>query len=99
MVKKQLNLNKTLNRSKKMKKLTLEQLIEVGKGAPHDGEFGLTACKEEIKFLLEIYKRHCKERSLYALLAIYVDRANADTNDLLYHATMVYACWQLINGN
>lgn len=78
-----------------MKKLTLEQLLEVGKKAPLNGEFGITACKEEIKFFLEMCKRQGKERSLYELLGVYVDRANKDK---FYYATMVFACWELING-
>ena len=77
-----------------MKKLTLEQLIEVGKSAPREGAFGIEACKEEIKFFLEMCKRHGKSRSLYELLWIYVERANTD---VFFNATMVYACWELIN--
>lgn len=79
-----------------MKKLTLEKLLEVGKSAPVDGEFGLNACKEDIKIFLKMCKRYGEERSLYELLEIYVERAKADE---LFYATMIYACWQLINGN
>ena len=77
-----------------MRKLTLEQLIEIGKTAPRNGNFGITSCKEEIKFFIEMCKRHGKERNLYELLGIYVERAN---NDVFFNATMVYACWELIN--
>lgn len=79
-----------------MKKLTLEQLIEVGKCAHIDGEFGLKECKEEIVRYVEMCKRNGNEKSLYELLEIEVDRAN--TSDIIYHATNVYAYWQLING-
>lgn len=79
-----------------MKKFTLEELIEIGKGASDDGEYGLNACKEEIKWFLEMCKRHGKEKSLYELLGAYVERTN--TRDLIFYATHVYACWQLING-
>lgn len=80
-----------------MKKLTLKQLLEIGKRAPVDGDFGIKECKEEIVRFLEMCKDYGEEKSLYKLLEIYVDRAN--TNDLIYHATNVYACWQLINEN
>lgn len=79
-----------------MKNLTLEQLLEVGKNAPYDGEFGIKACKKSIKEFIEMCKRYGKECSLYDLLQVYAERAN---KDLLFNATMVYACWQLINGN
>ena len=79
-----------------MKKLTLEQLLEVGKKAPLDGEFGIKACKKSIKDFIEMCKRHGKEKSLYELLGVYVERANK--KDKFYNATMVYACWELING-
>lgn len=77
-----------------MKKLTLEQLIEIGKSAPRDGEIGVEACKKEIKFFIEMCKRHGKERNLFELLGVYVERANSD---VFFNATMVYACWELIN--
>lgn len=77
-----------------MKKLTLEQLIEIGKSAPRDGEVGINSCKEEIKFFLDMCKRHGKKHSLYELLGVYVERANTD---VFFNATMVYACWELIN--
>ena len=32
-----------------MRKLTLEQLIEIGKNAPRNGDFGITSCKKSIK--------------------------------------------------
>ena len=79
-----------------MEKLTLKQLLEIGKTAPQNGKFGLNECKEEIKFFLEMCKRQGKERNLYELLGIYVERANTDT---FFNATMVYACWELINEN
>lgn len=78
-----------------MNKLNLEQLLEVGKSAPRDGENGINSCKKEIEFFLEMCKRHGKERSLYELLGVYVERAQTD---VLFNATMVYACWELING-
>lgn len=77
-------------------KKNLKQLLEIGKNAPLNGKFGITACKKEIKFFLEMCKRHGKEKSLYELLGVYVERAKADE---LYNATMVYACWELINGD
>ena len=79
-----------------MKKMTLEQLLEVGKRAPLDGKSGLIACREEIKFFIDMCKRQGIEKSLYELLGVYVERANTDA---FFNATMVYACWQLINGN
>ena len=78
-----------------MKKLTLEQLIEIGKSAPRDGEFGLKEAKDEITFSIELCKRHGHQRSLYEMLGEYVERAN--NKDIVYNATMVYACWELIN--
>ena len=77
-----------------MRKLTLEQLIEIGRNAPRNGEFGITACKKEIKFFIEMSKRQGKEKSLYELLEVYVERANTDA---FFNAIMVYACWELIN--
>ena len=77
-----------------MRKLTLEQLIEIGKGAPRDGNFGINSCKKEIQFFIDMCKRHGKERSLYEMLGVYVERANTD---VFFNATMVYACWELIN--
>lgn len=78
-----------------MKRLTLEQLIEAGKSVPRDGETGINSCKREITFFIEMCKRHGKERSLFELLGIYYERANTD---VFFNATMVYACWELING-
>lgn len=79
-----------------MKKITLEQLLEAGKNAPRNGEFGITSCKKSIKAFIEMRKRQGKEMSLYELLGVYVERAK--TIDEVYNATMVYACWELING-
>lgn len=76
-------------------KKNLAQLLEIGKNAPLNGEFGIKACKKSIKEFIEMCKRHGKEKSLYQLLEVYVERAQADE---LYNATMVYACWELING-
>ena len=73
-------------------KWNLEQLIKMGSNAPLNV---IKACKEEIKFFIEMCKRQDKERSLYELLEVYVERANID---LFYYAKMVYACWELING-
>lgn len=78
-----------------MKKLTLEQLIEIGKSAPRDGDFGLKEAKDEIKFSVELSKRHGHQRSLYEMLGEYVERAN--NKDTVYNAVMVCACWELIN--
>ena len=78
-----------------MKKLTLEQLIEIGKSAPQDGENGVKEAKNEIKFSVELCKRHGQPRSLYEMLGEYADRANK--NDIIYNSVMVYACWELIN--
>lgn len=78
-----------------MKQLTLEQLLEIGKSAPRDGENGIKSCKKEIKFFVEMCKRHGKDKNLFELLGVYVERANTDVS---FYAPMVYACWELING-
>lgn len=77
-----------------MRKLTLEQLIEIGRNAPRNGDFGITSCKKSIKDFIEMCKGHGNEKSLYELLGVYVERANTDA---FFNAIMVYACWELIN--
>ena len=78
-----------------MKKFTLEQLIEVGKSAPRKGEFGIDSCKREIRRFIEMGKQKFNiDHNLYELLGIYVERVK---DDVIYGATMVYACWELIN--
>lgn len=73
-----------------MKKSTLEQIIEREKKSRHEGgSFGITACKESIKFDVEFFKR-----DLYDLLKEYVQRAN---EDIFFNRAMVLACWELIN--
>lgn len=79
-----------------MKRLTLEQLIEIGKSAPRDGDFGIKEAKDEIKFLAEMHKRSGHQRSLYEMLGEYVEKAN--DKDIVSNARMVCACWELING-
>lgn len=73
---------------------TLEQILKETAKAKNDGEFGITACKESIKFALEYTQGTCDTEKLYRLLYTYVDRAN---NTVWFNENMVQACWQLIN--
>lgn len=69
---------------------TLEQILEKEKKSRHEGgDFGITACKECIKFNVKYAKT-----DLYQLLKEFVDRAN---NDPFFNRAMVLACWELIN--
>ena len=74
----------------KMKKVTLEQIIEKEKAHRHEGgSFGIKACKESILFDVKLSK--C---SLYEMLEKYVKLAN---EDVFFNRAMVLACWELIN--
>jgi hypothetical protein len=74
----------------KMKKVTLEQIIEKEKQHRHEGgRFGIAACKESIKF--DIKTKKC---SLYELLEEYVKCSNEIE---FFNRAMVLACWELIN--
>lgn len=74
----------------KMEKVTLAQIIEKETARRTEGGmFGITACKESIKFDVEFFKR-----DLYDLLKEYVQRAN---EDIFFNRAMVLACWELIN--
>lgn len=75
---------------RKEKKMTLEQIINKEKrNRVEDGQFGVKACKESIKFNVEFFNEN-----LYNLLEEYVQRAN---NDPFFNKAMVLACWELIN--
>lgn len=74
----------------KMEKVTLEQILVKEKAHRSEGgSFGITACKESIKFDVEFFKKN-----LYQLLEEYVKRAN---EDIFFNRAMVLACWELIN--
>ena len=78
--------------------LTLEEIIktqkklkrEIGKGYL-TGDFGLIACKRDIKSTLA----YRSGATLFTLLEGYVKRAN---EDMWFNKRMVLACWELING-
>lgn len=70
--------------------MTLEQILTKEKThRTEGGSFGINACKDSIKFLVE----HLGE-NLYSLLGEYVKRAN---EDVFFNKAMVLACWELIN--
>lgn len=70
--------------------MTLQQILDrERKCRCEGGEFGIKACKEQIKWELDYL-----ETSLYKLLAEYVERSNTD---LFFNRAMVLACWELIN--
>lgn len=70
---------------------TLEQILEKEKANRHEeGDFGIKACKESIKWSV-----HFSGKSLYELLEGYVKRANEER---FFNDAMVLACWELING-
>lgn len=74
-----------------MGKQTLEQILAEEKQLRHDnGEYGIKACKESIK-----WRQKVDHESLYQLLEDYVRRAN---EDVFFNKSMVLACWELING-
>ena len=71
-------------------KKTLEQIIEEEKKHRHEeGQFGIKACKESIKFSIDVMGQN-----LYGLLGEFVERANSD---IFFNKAMVLACWEMIN--
>lgn len=75
---------------------TLEQIIEKEKQTRQEnGDFGINACKESIKFNLKLDEFYGKKKSLYTYLEEYVEKAN---NDVFFNNAMVLACWELINN-
>ena len=77
---------------------TLEQIITIQKKLKREngkrylvGDFGLIACKEDIKSTL----RYRSGATLFTLLEEFVKRAN---EDMWFNNRMVLACWELING-
>ncbi len=78
---------------------TLEQILENEKQHRHeDGDFGIKACKESIKFEVDWKIGHNKEMScitaLFALLNEYFLRAQ---DDIFFNKAMILACWELLN--
>lgn len=70
---------------------TLEEiLIDEKKRRHEDGPYGITACKESIRFSVEF-----GNKTLYELLEEYVRRAN---ESVFFNDAMVLACWELINN-
>ena len=70
--------------------MTLEAIIRIeSENRREDGSFGIKACKEQIEWEVEFYKK-----SLFQLLEEYV--ANAKEN-VFFNRAMVLACWELIN--
>ena len=78
---------------------TLEQILEKERQHRHeDGDFGIKACKESIKFEVDWKIGHNKEMSvitaLFALLNEYFLQAQ---DDIFFNKAMVLACWELLN--
>lgn len=70
---------------------TLKEIIKEENEHRHeDGEYGITACKESIKWDMEN-----KKKTLFQLLEEYYNRA---INEPLFNDAMVLACWELINN-
>lgn len=75
-------------------KKTLEQIINEERQNRHeDGDFGIKACKESIKFDLEISKKYGMNKTLFTMLEGFYKR----TDDPFFNNAMVLACWELIN--
>lgn len=81
---------------------TLEQILEEEKAKRHEGgDFGITACKERIKFEVEwrtkrgIVNRDFNDYTiLFDLLSEYLVSAQ---NNCFFHRAMILACWEMIN--
>ena len=70
--------------------MTLQQILEKEKQYRCEGgAFGIDACKEQIEWEVEHFKK-----SLFELLEEYVERANID---VFFNRAMILACWELIN--
>lgn len=75
---------------------TLEQIIAKEREQRHeDGMFGIKACKESIKWELEMSEKYNQGKTLFTILEKYVKRAN---EDVFFNKAMVLACWELINN-
>jgi hypothetical protein len=82
---------------------TLEQILEYQKQVrQEDGDFGIKACKEHIKYEVgyRTKKRIASEylngyTILFELMSEYLERAQ---NDVFFNNAMILACWELING-
>ena len=75
---------------------TLEQIIEKERTMRViGGSYGINACKESIKWELEMSDKYNEGKTLYTILESYVKRAN---EDICFNKAMVLACWELING-
>lgn len=75
---------------KKIKKMTLEQIIENERAhRVEGGAFGISACKESIQYYVDQMGQ-----SLFQQLERYLQRAN---EDIFFNKAMVLACWEMIN--
>lgn len=82
---------------------TLEQILEYQKKVRcEEGDFGIKACKEHIKYEVgyRTKKRIASEELngytiLFELMSEYLERAQ---NDVFFNNAMILACWELING-
>ena len=76
-------------------KKTLEEILAYEKEHRHEeGDFGINACKEAIKWSIAIERKYGGNKTLYHLLEEYVQRANTER---FFNNAMVLACWELIN--
>lgn len=66
-----------------------EILFNENKRRHEDGPYGISACKEAIRFDIEF-----TNKTLYELLGEYVRRAN---ESVFFNDAMVLACWEIIN--
>lgn len=73
-----------------MEKMTLEEMIKHERERRfEEGNFGILACKDSIKFEVEYFKKN-----LFELLEQYYNRAN---ESVFFNRQMVLACWEMIN--
>lgn len=76
--------------------ITLEEIIKKEQETrTEEGAFGIKACKESIKWELEMSAKYNQGKTLFTILEQYVKRAN---NDIFFNKSMVLACWELINN-
>ena len=78
---------------------TLEQILAKEKEHRHEeGDFGIKACKESIKFEVEWRRKRNEGLSeftvLLELLGEYYIRG---VSDVFFNKAMILACWELIN--
>lgn len=75
---------------------TLEEIIKKEQERrTENGDFGIKACKESIKWELEISAKYNQGKTLFTILEQYVKRAN---EDIFFNDAIVLACWELINN-